>query len=517
LFHLNTVILPVQLFLWRAGTKTFSNVHNAPNGLTFPGMMQTQVSENRYYKKKFALKSLWLFAGRLLPVIVLLLVTILYSRNLDYDTYGRYQSIWMYANLINIIGSFGVASVLLSVPLPAFVSFLKKHRNNVTAFYLLLFTAIVSFFYFFEQRLAPATKGLLILLFAARNAASIGEVLLIKKHKEVLLFAVNACYALLFFACHYYFMVVPFQLHLLLVALIALTLVKALVLLLWPAAHQAESARVNKKSLISNWFFFGLNDLFGVTAKWIDKLFLVYLLTPAEFAVFFNGSIEIPLFALLVSVVGHVLLVEIAPRLHRNAEVVALFRSSFFLMASVVFPLFFFLFCYSHELLSLLFNNKYNNAVAVFKISVLIIPLRITNYTALLQCFGKGKSIIKGSVLDLAVSLLLMFLFFPHFGTTGIALAVVIGTYLQSLYYLWHSAKAVGTALPNLVPFGHLALRFLINGIPFVVIEPLLHAYAGPTRLLMAFFVAALLVLLNFYFYVTVQKPPFQRLLFRNV
>jgi hypothetical protein len=153
-----------------------------------------------------------------------------------------------------------------------------------------------------------------------------------------------------------------------------------------------QSATVNKKVLISNWFFFGLNDLFGITAKWIDKLFLVYLLTPAEFAVFFNGSIEIPLFALLISVVGHVLLVEIAPRLHKKAEVVALFRNSFFLLAGIVFPLFFFFYCYSHELFSLLFSNKYNNAVAIFKISVLIIPLRITNYTALLQCYGKGKT-----------------------------------------------------------------------------------------------------------------------------
>jgi O-antigen/teichoic acid export membrane protein len=400
--------------------------------------------------------------------------------------------------------------------LPNFIGFAKAHKKEITAFYVLLFSAIVLFFYFFEQNLVPATKWLLIFLFAARNVASIGEVLLIKKHKEVLLFAVNACYALLFLAIHYYFIEQPFQMHPLLVSLIILTLLKAVVLLLWPVTYSRESTG-NKKGLISNWFFFGLNDLFGVTAKWIDKLFLVYLLTPAEFAVFFNGSIEIPLFALFVSVLGHVLLVEIAPRLHQKPEVTALFRSSFLLLASVVFPLFFFFFCFSHDLFSVLFNNKYNNAVSIFKVSVLVIPLRITNYTALLQCYGKGKTIIKGSVLDLAVSLLLMFLFFPHLGTIGIALAVVLGTYIQSLYYLSHSAKVVGKSLLDLVPFGHLALRFLINGIPFIVIEPLLHAYAGTMRLLVAFFVAALLILLNFYFYLTVQKPPFQRLLFRNV
>jgi O-antigen/teichoic acid export membrane protein len=479
-------------------------------------MMEAQISTNYSYKKEIALKSFWLFAGRLLPVLVLLLITILYSRKLDYETYGMYQSIWMYASLISIIGSFGVSSLLLSIPLPAFIGFVKRYKKEITAFYLLLFVAIVLFFYVYEQNLAPATKGLLILLIAARNVSSIGEVLLIKNHKEIPLFAINAFYAILFFACHYYFVVTPFQLHLLLASLILLTFLKAIAVFFWPVAYPAADATGNKKVLINNWFFFGLNDLFGITAKWIDKLFLVYLLTPAEFAVFFNGSIEIPLFALLTSVVGHVLLVEIASRLHKKAEVVSLFRNSFFLLAGIVFPLFFFFYCYSHELFSLLFSNKYNNAVAIFKISVLVIPLRITNYTALLQCYGKGKNIIKGSVLDLAVSLLLMFLLFTRLGTPGIALAVVAGTYMQSLYYLWHSAKAVGTPLLNLVPFGRLAAWFLINGIPFVFMEPLLLAYAGTTRLLVAFLITALLVLLNFYFYLSVQKPHFHRLLFRR-
>jgi hypothetical protein len=109
-----------------------------------------------------------------------------------------------------------------------------------------------------------------------------------------------------------------------------------------------------------------------------------------------------------------------------------------------------------------------------------------------------------------------MLLLFPRLGTIGIALAVVAGTYMQSLYYLWHSAKVVGTPLLNLVPFGRLAVWFLINGIPFVLMEPLLLAYAGTTRLLVSFLITALLVLLNFYFYLSVQKPHFHRLLFRR-
>jgi O-antigen/teichoic acid export membrane protein len=166
-------------------------------------------------------------------------------------------------------------------------------------------------------------------------------------------------------------------------------------------------------------------------------------------------------------------------------------------------------------LFALLFSNKYNNAVVIFKICVLIIPLRITNYTALLQCYGKGKTIIKGSVLDLCISLLLMFLFFPHLGTTGIALAVVVGTYVQSLYYLWHSAKVVGSALPALVPVGPLALQFLVNGIPFLIMEPLLHSYAGTTRLIVASFITCLVVLINVYVYLTIQKQPLRRLLLK--
>ena len=73
------------------------------------------------YKALFNPKKLLVFTGRSMPLIVLFLIAILYSRRLSYDDYGTFQSVWMYANIINVIISFGFSSVILSNPIFLFI------------------------------------------------------------------------------------------------------------------------------------------------------------------------------------------------------------------------------------------------------------------------------------------------------------------------------------------------------------------------------------------------------------
>src|SRR6185295_10973750 len=103
------------------------------------------------YKTLLIKKSFWLFTGRAMPVIVLFLITILYSRRLSYHDYGTFQSVWMYANIINVIISFGFSSVILSTNLPFLFSFIKNNRRLLTGFYISLWIAGLTVFFFFSK------------------------------------------------------------------------------------------------------------------------------------------------------------------------------------------------------------------------------------------------------------------------------------------------------------------------------------------------------------------------------
>ena len=110
-----------------------------------------QMNTRAGYKTLLIQKTFWLFTGRAMPVIVLFLITILYSRRLSYHDYGTFQSVWMYANIINVIISFGFSSVILSTNLPFLFSFIKNNRRLLTGFYISLWIAGLTVFFFFSS------------------------------------------------------------------------------------------------------------------------------------------------------------------------------------------------------------------------------------------------------------------------------------------------------------------------------------------------------------------------------
>jgi O-antigen/teichoic acid export membrane protein len=238
-----------------------------------------------------------------------------------------------------------------------------------------------------------------------------------------------------------------------------------------------------------------MNDTLGVISKWMDKVFLIYLLTATDFAIFFNGSFEIPLFGLLVSVTGSFLLIEISGNILQTDKIIKLFKESFKILSSITFPLFFFLFFFREELFSLVFKDKYNASLPIFTISIFILPLRINNYSVILQCFSQGKKILWGSLLDIAFALILMMTLYPAMGTKGIALAVVIATYCQVLFYLWHSAKTLHTSIFQIVPLQKLALKFFIMLLLYVGLSFILSGMALKLKLMAGFIFTVIVVI----------------------
>lgn len=401
--------------------------------------------------------------GKLFPALILILITIVYSRKLSFDEYGKFQSVWMYANIINIIISFGLSAIILSTPLNFLFLFIKDNRKRLSIFYSALWISGLTLLFFFAKNFNSSLKILLIIFIIIQNVAAVVEALLIKRQGEKLSFIINFFYSLLFLCWHLYVLWNVYSLSFLIAGVCILSALKLIVMIsVSPGKESHAETIIEQKHFLSHWAFLGINDTLGVISKWMDKVFLLYLLTATDFAIFFNGSFEIPLFGLLVSVTGSFLLIEISGSILQTDKIIKLFKESFSILSSIVFPLFFFLFFFREGLFSLVFKDKYNASLPIFVISIFILPLRINNYSVILQCFSQGKKILWGSVLDIVIALILMVALYPVMGTKGIALAAVTATYCQVLFYLWHSAKALHTSISQIVPWQKLALKFLI-------------------------------------------------------
>jgi O-antigen/teichoic acid export membrane protein len=431
---------------------------------------------------------------------------IIFSRKLNYDEYGKFQSVWMYTNIINVIINFGLSAVILSTNLSFLFYFITKNQKKLSVFYSILWIFGLSIFFFFAKNFNASLKFLLIAFIIIQNVSSVVETLLIKRQGEKISFVINFIYSILFFGWHLYVLFTNYSLYFLISGICILSVLKLTVMILIPSKRESYKESASEKHFLNHWIYLGLNDVVGVVSKWIDKAVLLYLLTTADFAIFFNGSFEIPLFGLLISVTGSFLLIEISGNLHLSDKIIKLFRENFNALSTIVFPLFFFLFFFQKDLFSIVFNDKYNASLPIFAISIFILPIRINNYSTILQCFSQGKKILWGSMLDISIAIILMLILYPIMDTKGIALAIVIATYCQVVYYLWHSAKILHTSILKIVPLKKIILKFFGILFLFACLFFLLTETGSKTKLLISIpftgiiILAGILPYLKFFF-----------------
>ena len=420
-----------------------------------PGLYDS-VSMKFNLKKKF----IPVFIAKLLPIVILIVISILYSRKLSYDEYGKFQTFWIYSNILNIITAFALPSVILANRDVVFNFFLKSYKTQISLFYLLLFAFVSAGFYFLVDHL-PATIKICILVFILLQfTTTLADTFLIKRNQLTLYFTANIIYSILFFAIHLYFYVYKFNLQLLISCLLCLLGVKSLLFFFVKKSIENPYHSSSDKIFFKNWLYLGGNEVIGVIARWLDKIYVVFLLSAANFAVFVNGTIEIPLFAVLISAAETFMLTKISHNIADKKQAALIFKESFKLLSYISFPVFFMLLIVHKEVFSVIFNDKYNESVPIFLISIFIIPLRINHYSVILQCYNSTNKILAGSLMDIILALILMTLLYPSFGAAGVAFSIVISTYLQVFYYVWHSAKSIQAHIRDLVPFVFLAKLF---------------------------------------------------------
>lgn len=408
-------------------------------------------------------------------MLVLFIIFILFSRKLSYEDYGTFQSVWMYANIINVIIGFGISSIIFSTNLNFVFYFIQKNKKNIFLFYTALSLITFFLFFLFSNNISSSLKLLLVFFTLIQTATSIADSLLIKKKGEKNSFIINFVYSLLFLGWHLYILQTGYILYTLILGILILSLLKWVAISLVPKTKESKIISYDESNFFKHWSYLGLNDILGIFSKWIDKFFLVYLLSAADFAIFFNGSFEIPLFGLLITVAGIFLTTEISADLFSTEKIKNLFIETFNTLSIIVFPLFFFLFFFRSELFSFAFQNKYQASLPIFVISIFILPLRINNYTAILQCFSKGNIILWGAIIDILIAILCMVILYPIIGTRGIALSIVISTAIQSLYYIWHSAKVLHIKTLQLIPLKNLISKGILFGAIFYGTSLLLH------------------------------------------
>ena len=424
-------------------------------------------------------------------------VLMVYARQLSVTDYAIYQTVWLYLNIISVISLFGLPSIILSAGLSNIKIWIANNKNIFWICAIASNLAPVAYMLLVPNSFSGTAIMLLLCLTVVQNTSIISEALAVKKEKEKLLFKTNILFSVLFLAAHLLILSVNYSLQWLITALIIIYLIKTLFIWCYMGTKPDEENHTLQHG--KQWMFLGLNDVIGVVFKWFDKWIILFFLTLPEFAVYFNGSYEIPVFGLMAGAAGNIMVVDYC-KPHNDSQIKAktLFENSATLLSAIVFPSFCFLLFYRYDFFTFIFSAKYLEALPIFLITIFILPVRITSFTAILQANNRTDIILKGAIIDLLTAIFLMLILYPIYKTKGLALACVISTYGQAAYYLWQTSNIVKKSVAYFFPvkklFITMAICIVVMAAGYMACKPLSHPLHMITGIaicisLMAFFI----------------------------
>ncbi len=159
-----------------------------------------------------------------------------------------------------------------------------------------------------------------------------------------------------------------------------------------------------------------------------------YYRDETTFAIFRYGSREFPLATALATALG----IAMIPRLTENlpAGLQELKNKTRRLM-HLLFPLTIALLFLSGPLFPMVFNADFAASAPLFNIYLLITASRVLLPNAIVLSKGAPRSIFWVGVIELAVKIVLGFLFIQWWGLTGVAWSVVCAFWLEKLALMW--------------------------------------------------------------------------------
>ncbi len=465
-------------------------------------MVNDQNLQSTFNAKDFLGSISILAFSSIIKFIVQIAIVVLFAKKLSLTDYGIYQFIWMYINFFSVIGLFGLSFLMLSTSLADIINWIKTNKHIIISTIILINSIAIAYLFFFNSYFTILEKLLVLSLLLLQNISLLLESLAIKAERIKFLFWVNLLYLLLYGIVHIYLIYANYSVVILLAGIVISIFIKCSLLLFITQKEKTTATTTNTINVGKEWFYLGINDSLGVLAKWVDKWIVLAILPVAQFAIYFNGTYEVPIFLLLLGAVGNISIVEISKHnIIDKIKIKAIFEQSATLLAIIILPSFWFLLFYCKDIFQILFEDKYLASVPIFKISLLIMPLRIIYPTAILQAFHKNNIVVKGAILDFVLVLFFMCILYPIFNMQGLAFAFVLSTLIQVGYYLWESAKAINEKISFLIPFKRLFsllfISFFVMGSTYFLTISL-HQI---TSTLLAFAVCCFLILFLLLFY----------------
>lgn len=225
-------------------------------------------------------------------------------------------------------------------------------------------------------------------------------------------------------------------------------------------------------AFLSYGFPLALTGLAGLLGFQFDRLVVSNTFSPEVFAIYAVGAIELPITIIIQQSINSVLLPALTRLYHEGniGELGQLWRDTVAKTGLIVLPLFVLTWVLADDLMRVALGGKFAESVEIFRIYLLLMPLRVATYGLISMAIGRTKMNLTASLILLGSNVVLALALVGPLGLNGPAIATVIATTLSVAYYLSRLRNILGLPIRLLFPWHQLTVTL---GIALAVAAPL--------------------------------------------
>lgn len=202
----------------------------------------------------------------------------------------------------------------------------------------------------------------------------------------------------------------------------------------------------------------------GMMRLQLDKLMIAQFFSPARYAVYVNGAIELPLVGIITSSVANAVMPNLVTlgAENKRTQALSLWHEGTRKVSLVIYPCFALCLISAHDLIRLAYPPEYADAVWPFMIYLGTLPVRVAVYGAVLRAFGHTRPVAVSATLSLVVHLgLSLALLWLGYGTmlafVAPAIGTVVATYFSAAYMLLRIRQLGGVSYRRVMRWRELA------------------------------------------------------------
>lgn len=203
----------------------------------------------------------------------------------------------------------------------------------------------------------------------------------------------------------------------------------------------------------------------GTIGKQIDRFIISGFFSPAEFAVYTRGAVDIPLIPIIVYSFSTILL----PRyiaLYDNGqkkEMLKLWGDSIVYVALLNFPAFMLLYCLSGDIIITLYSSSYQGSIPVLRGFLFMLLIQVTSVGGMARVIGKTRIVTYLSCISVVVNVCLGVILVRFFGVMGPVVATVVANTVGILYVLLRLCRELQTSFLLIWPWKKLVQVLLVS------------------------------------------------------